>query len=100
VGLNLKVNGVASYQVQMGHVEQAPLGLKQSRALLWSGMHGLLTSVDHLTGVNPRLATQLPVITVNRGLETLMTSIPPCWDGELGVGGTHMRTGWMRLAYF
>ncbi|KAI0248471.1 CHAT domain-containing protein [Lactifluus subvellereus] len=59
----------ASYRVETGRLEQAVETLEQGRALLWSEMRGLRTSIDRLSVANPALATKLAII--NRDLETL-----------------------------
>ncbi|KAI0248467.1 CHAT domain-containing protein [Lactifluus subvellereus] len=64
----------ASYRVETGHLKQAVETLEQGRALLWSEMRGLRTSIDRLSVANPALATKL--VTINRDLETLTMSIP------------------------
>ncbi|KAI0247154.1 CHAT domain-containing protein [Lactifluus subvellereus] len=61
----------ASYQVQTGRLEEAIQTLERGRALLWSGMRGLRTSIDQLSSTHPALATKLTII--NQDLETLMT---------------------------
>ncbi|KAI0245549.1 CHAT domain-containing protein [Lactifluus subvellereus] len=71
----------ASYQVQTGRLEEAIQTLERGRALLWSGMRGLRTSIDQLSSTHPALATKLTI--VNQDLETLMTSIPPGSTGDI-----------------
>ncbi|KAI0248477.1 CHAT domain-containing protein [Lactifluus subvellereus] len=74
----------ASYRVETGHLEQAVETLGQGRALLWSEMRGLRTSIDRLSVTNPTLATKLAII--NRDLETLTMSIP--MEGNGGTDGS------------
>ncbi|KAI0245544.1 CHAT domain-containing protein [Lactifluus subvellereus] len=71
----------ASYQVRTGRLEEAIQTLERGRALLWSGMRGLRTSIDQLSSAHPALATKLTII--NQDLETLMTSIPPGSTGDI-----------------
>ncbi|KAH9955986.1 CHAT domain-containing protein [Russula dissimulans] len=62
----------ASYQVDIGQIENAIETLERGRALLWSEMRGLRTSVDQLRVVNSSLAER--IATINRDLEALTTS--------------------------
>ncbi|KAI0250879.1 CHAT domain-containing protein [Lactifluus subvellereus] len=62
----------ASYLIGMGQLEQAIETLEQGRALLWSEMRGLRTSVDQLRNVDSALANKFAKI--NRSLEALTTS--------------------------
>ncbi|KAH9955989.1 CHAT domain-containing protein [Russula dissimulans] len=62
----------ASYQVNIGQIENAIETLERGRALLWSEMRGLRTSVDQLRVVNSSLAER--IATINRDLEALTTS--------------------------
>ncbi|KAI0248460.1 CHAT domain-containing protein [Lactifluus subvellereus] len=74
----------ASYRVEASDLEQAVETLEQGRALLWSEMRGLRTSIDRLSVANPALATKLAII--NRDLETLTMSIPI--EGNRGTDGS------------
>ncbi|KAI0246403.1 CHAT domain-containing protein [Lactifluus subvellereus] len=74
----------ASYRVEIGHLEQAVETLEQGRALLWSEMRGLRTSIDQLSVANPALATKLAI--TNRDLETVTMSIP--LEGNGGTDGS------------
>ncbi|KAI9452973.1 CHAT domain-containing protein [Lactarius psammicola] len=65
----------ASYQVDLHQLEEAIETLERGRALLWSEMHHLRTSVDQLLLSHPDLAHKFA--TVNRDLEELTKSIPP-----------------------
>ncbi|KAH9955983.1 CHAT domain-containing protein [Russula dissimulans] len=65
----------ASYQVNIGQIENAIETLERGRALLWSEMRGLRTSVDQLRVVNSSLAER--IATINRDLEALTTSTSP-----------------------
>ena len=62
----------ASYQIDMGQLEQAVETLERGRGLLWSEMHGLRTSIDQLRLVNLPLAERFAAI--NNDLEALTTS--------------------------
>ena len=65
----------ASYQVEQGQLEQAIETLERGRALLWSEMRHLRTSVDQLLDADPELGRKFAAI--NRDLEELTKSIPP-----------------------
>ena len=65
----------ASYQVDLGQLEEAIVTLERARALLWSEMRHLRTSVDQLLQAHPHLAHKFAA--VNRDLEELTKSIPP-----------------------
>ena len=64
----------ASYLISIGQLEQAIETLEQGRALLWSEMRGLRTSVEQLRSVDPALAIKFA--NINRSLEALTTSNP------------------------
>ena len=65
----------ASYQVGLGQLEKAIETLERGRALLWSEMRHLRTSVDQLMQADPKLGHQFAAIS--RELEELTKSIPP-----------------------
>jgi hypothetical protein len=65
----------ASYQVDQGQVEEAIETLEKGRALLWSEMRHLRTSIDQLLQVDPQLGQKFA--TINQDLEELTKSIPP-----------------------
>ena len=65
----------ASYQVEQGKLEQAIETLERGRALLWSHMRHLRTSIDQLLIVDPELGHKFA--TLNRDLEELTKSIAP-----------------------
>ena len=65
----------ASYQVDRGQIEQAIETLERGRALLWSEMRHLRTSVDQLLDADPELGHKFAVL--NRDLEELTKSIAP-----------------------
>ena len=81
----------ASYQVETDHLEDAIQTLERGRALLWSEMRGLRTSIDELSTAHPALATKLTVI--NQDLETLMMSISPGSTGDIDQEGAPGRAG-------
>ena len=65
----------ASYQVEQGQLEQAIETLERGRALLWSEMRHLRTSIDQLVNADPELAHKLSAL--NRDLEELTKSVAP-----------------------
>ncbi|KAH9020888.1 CHAT domain-containing protein [Lactarius hengduanensis] len=65
----------ASYQVNQRQLEEAIETLERGRALLWSEMRHLRTSIDQLLEADPDLGHKFTA--VNRDLEVLTTSIPP-----------------------
>ena len=62
----------ASYQIRTGRLKQAINTLEQGRALLWSEMRGLRTSIDQIRLANSDLADKF--IAINGELETLIFS--------------------------
>ena len=58
-----------SYHIYTGHLERAIEILERGRALLWSEMRGLRTSIDQIRLANSNLADKFSV--VNQELETL-----------------------------
>jgi tetratricopeptide (TPR) repeat protein len=67
--------GYASCQVEWGQLEQAIETLERGRAILWSEMRHLRTSIDQLLDAYPELGHKLAVL--NRDLEELTKSIAP-----------------------
>ena len=65
----------ASYQVKQGQLEQAIETLERGRALLWSEMRHLRTSIDQLLDADPELGHKFAAL--NRDLDELTKSIPP-----------------------
>jgi len=63
---------IASYEVDSGRLKEAIQTLERGRALIWSELRGLRTSIHQLE-VDPHLAEEFTA--VNRELETLTTSI-------------------------
>jgi len=72
----------ASHQIQTNQIEQAVETLERGRALLWSEMRGLRTSIDQITLVDPHLADEFA--TINRELETLTFAFAPNDDAYVG----------------
>ncbi|KAI0255286.1 hypothetical protein BJV78DRAFT_1178892 [Lactifluus subvellereus] len=70
----------ASYQIHTGQLEQAIETLERGRALLWSELRGLRTSIDQLGEADPHLAQKFAA--VNRKLEMLTMSVLPGGSGE------------------
>ncbi|KAI9509750.1 CHAT domain-containing protein [Russula earlei] len=70
----------ASYLVHTGQLHQAIETLEQGRALLWSEMRGLRTSVDKLHTKDSHLADQ--VAALNKDLEKLMLTISLTSNGD------------------
>jgi hypothetical protein len=65
----------ASYQVDLYQLEEAIETLERGRALLWSEMRHLRTSIDQLLESDPDLGYKFAA--VNRDLEELTKSVPP-----------------------
>ena len=65
----------ASYRVDQNQLEEAIEVLERGRALLWSEMRDLRTSIDQLLRVDPVLGHNFAA--VNRDLEQLTKSVPP-----------------------
>jgi hypothetical protein len=63
----------ASHQIHTSQLEQAIETLERGRALLWSKMRGLCTSLDQIRSFNPHLADNFA--TINRELETVTLPI-------------------------
>ncbi|KAH9009094.1 CHAT domain-containing protein [Lactarius deliciosus] len=75
----------ASYQVDLRQLGKVIETLERGRALLWSEMHRLRTSVDQLLQVEPDLGNTFAA--VNRDLEELIKSIPPSRDLNIDDSG-------------
>jgi len=78
----------ASYQVHTGHLQSAVETLERGRALIWSEMRGLRSSIDQLRASDPDLADGLAAI--NQDIEVLaLTSAQNNYGdgGEEGVDG-------------
>jgi CHAT domain-containing protein len=65
----------ASYQLEHYQLEEAIEILERGRALLWSEMRHLRTSIDQLLVADPDLGCKFS--TINRDLEELTKSVPP-----------------------
>ncbi|KAI9454293.1 hypothetical protein BJY52DRAFT_1225163 [Lactarius psammicola] len=75
----------ASHQVDLYQLEEAVETLERGRALLWSEMRQLRTSVDQLLRAHPQLADKFAAI--NQDLEELTKSIPPSHGLNVDDGG-------------
>ncbi|KAI9433914.1 hypothetical protein H4582DRAFT_2185111 [Lactarius indigo] len=75
-----------SYQVELHQLEEAIKTLERGRALLWSEMRHLRTSIGRLQQANPQLAHKFSAI--NRDLEELTKSIPPSHELSIDDGAT------------
>jgi tetratricopeptide (TPR) repeat protein len=73
----------ASYQINLGQFEEAVETLEQGRALLWSEMRGLRTTVTQLVEGSP-LARRFSEI--NQELEVLTMSVTPSGRPEIQDG--------------
>jgi CHAT domain-containing protein len=65
----------ASYQIELGELEEAIMTLERGRALLWSEMRHLRASIDQLLLADPQLGCKFAANS--RDLEELTKSIPP-----------------------
>ena len=74
----------ASYKVDLHQLEKAIETLERGRALLWSEMRHLRTSVEQLLEVDPQLGHKFSAIS--RDLEELTTEIPPSHELSM-IGG-------------
>ena len=72
----------ASYQIRIGRLDRAIETLERGRALLWSEMRGLRTSIDQIRLADSRLADKFAV--VNRQIESLTFAFSPVTS----VGGS------------
>ena len=77
----------ASYHISTGQLPRAIETLERGRALIWSEMRGLRTSIDQIHAVDSRLAEKFAA--VNRDLETLTLTISANRNGD-GPGGNFM----------
>ncbi|KAH9018666.1 CHAT domain-containing protein [Lactarius pseudohatsudake] len=76
----------ASYQVDLRQLAEAIVTLERGRALLWSEMRHLRTSIDQLQQAHPQLAHNFAA--VNRDLEEVTKSIPPSLELSVDDGAT------------
>jgi CHAT domain-containing protein len=81
----------ASYQIHNRQVKQAIETLERGRALLWSEMRGLRTSIDQLRAASPVLAEKFA--DINQRLESVTMSVAQSDDDEVGPGPTTSETG-------
>jgi len=77
----------ASYHIELGQLKEAIVTLERGRALLWSEMRHLRTSIDQLLQAHPQLGHKFAA--VNRDLEELTKSIPPSLDLSMDGSGAH-----------
>jgi hypothetical protein len=70
----------ASYHVSMGQLQYAVETLERGRALIWSDMRGLRTSIDQIRTADLKLADKFAAI--NRDLEMLTLKISPNSNGD------------------
>jgi hypothetical protein len=75
----------ASYHVSMGQLRRAIETLERGRALIWSEMRDLRTSIDQIRAANTNLADKFAA--VNRDLEMLTLKISPNSNGSGREGG-------------
>ena len=76
----------ASYEIRIGRLDRAIETLERGRALLWSEMRGLRTSIDQIRLADPRLADKFAVI--NRQIESLTFAFSPATNDDGGDGDT------------
>ena len=76
----------ASHLVDTGQLGRAIVTLERGRALLWSELRGLRTSIHHIAGVNPRLAEKFT--RINRDLEKVTMSVLPSGSTQISGDGT------------
>ena len=75
----------ASYCVSIGQLPRAIETLEQGRALVWSEMRGLRTSIDQIRAKDSHLADKFAA--VNRDLEMLTLTIPADVNDDDRDGG-------------
>ena len=75
-----------SHLVNTGQLGQAIVNLERGRALMWSELRGLRTSVYHIDGINPNLAEKFA--RINRDLEKVTMSVLPSGSTEVSGDGT------------
>jgi CHAT domain-containing protein len=78
----------ASYQVHAGQLQRAIETLERGRALIWSEMRGLRSSIDQLCVSDPQLADKFAA--VNRDLEMLALTLSPDEHGGASGGDEGM----------
>jgi hypothetical protein len=76
----------ASHLVHTGQLGQAIVTLERGRALLWSELRGLRSSIHHIAGVNPYLAEKFT--RINRDLEAVTMSVLPHEGTQVSGDGT------------
>jgi CHAT domain-containing protein len=75
----------ASYHVSMDQLRRAIETLERGRALIWSEMRSLRTSLDQIRAADTNLADKFAA--VNRDLEMLTLKISPNSNGDSREGG-------------
>ena len=81
----------ASYQINVGQIEEAVETLEQGRALLWSEMREFRIPVAKLAEENSSLAKRFT--DVNQKLQGLTISVTPSGRQEIEGGATQVRDG-------
>jgi hypothetical protein len=81
----------ASHLVNIHQHGQAIAILERGRALLWSELRGLRTSIQHIAGVDPVLAERFTAIS--RDLEKLTTSVLVTGGSEVDGDGAENGNG-------
>ena len=77
----------ASYQVHIGQLQSAIETLERGRALIWSEMRGLRSSIDQLRTSDSELADKLTAINQDLEVLTLRFAQNNYSDGNGGEGG-------------
>ena len=85
----------ASYQVDTGQLQTAIETLERGRALIWSEMRGLRSSIDQLRASDPDLADKLT--TINQDLEELTLTFSQNNYGDGGEEGLEGMDPFSRL---
>jgi hypothetical protein len=76
----------ASYQVDLGQLQDAIETLERGRALLWSEMRRLRISVDQILQADPQLGHEF--VAMNRDLEELTKSVIPSHKSSMDDGSS------------
>ncbi|KAF8268575.1 hypothetical protein EI94DRAFT_1700152 [Lactarius quietus] len=88
----------ASYQIDLGQIEEAVETLEQGRALLWSEMRGLRNPVVQLIEEDTSLAKRFAEI--NQELEALTISVTPSGRPDLEDGDAQGLEGLLKTPAF
>jgi CHAT domain-containing protein len=81
----------ASYQIDLGRLDEAVETLEQGRALLWSEMRGFRTPITQLVEEDPSLTNKFAEI--NQELEALTVSVTPSGRPEVEDGVHQSKDG-------